>query len=163
MSAVKLDKAVKSIVGVHDNFEENEKGEVTKVTTSVSIEVSLGHGAPVLITKDGVARTHPNDLDLSTKGVGAKIAYLRAIIALVNEIKRLVESGDMDIDISDSDKFVRSIEDEIKSFIDKKESVYQKIRAARNGDESNKVRTFFRSDNGEVVFETTGIKVGGEK
>lgn len=121
---------------------------VSKVTVVTTAELTNGK----IIKGTGVSQTHPDDLDMATEKVGTRIALLRSYIDILNNL------GDIEIDFETFETLEQmksELQNEIQAFIDRKTAMYDRIRANRTGDMTNKVRHFAISEDGKTSVEVT--------
>ena len=118
---------------------------MTVITTAELIDGNIVKGT-------GVSQTHPDDLDMATEKVGTRIALLRSYIDILNNL------GDLKMDyetFETLEQMKSELENEIQAFIDRKTAMYERIRANRTGDMTNKVRHFAISEDGKTSVEVT--------
>lgn len=123
----------------------NVVSKVTVITTAELIDGNIVKGT-------GISQTHPDDLDMATEKVGTRIALLRSYIDILNNL------GDLKMDyetFETLEQMKSELQNEIQAFIDRKTAMYERIRANRTGDMTNKVRHFAISEDGKTSVEVT--------
>lgn len=134
-----------------DSFPEYEKFEGANIVNKITVVTKAATTDGTIIEGKGISQTHPDDLDLATEKTGTRIALLRSYIHILAQLEDSL--SDEDIQKPVLDRMQQELEAEIQAFIDRKETMYQRIRANRTGDMSNKVRHFALSENGKKSVE----------
>lgn len=140
---MKFEEMVK-VIDVRQTVAKNESDQIKSIKVLVFAEDNEGNA----IEGCGVATTHPDDLDLATQKTGFDIAIQRAYIDILKNLASKTEDEKSLIDDG-----VKSFQEEINALISQKEKFYQRIRAIRRGDQTNKVRQFVVAEDGKKALE----------
>lgn len=122
----------------------NDEGNVTDVLVKTN---ALFRGDN--IEGVGMSYTHPEDIDLSTEGVGARLAFLRSMVDIHDRISEYPMSKE---DADELTKSKKDLEKSIEKLINDKEYLFQKIRINRDPVKKaeNSIRTVHISEDGKV-------------
>lgn len=144
---------IEELIKVYDTKEEtfrDSSGRVEKTEVTLFVETPYRK-----FESKGIATVDKKDLDLSTQATGSHIAHLKAsILSLekVGKMKEVTKEEKEELSQATSD-----LKKELEAFIDRKQKFFSRIRDTRNGDYSNKIRVFAKSEDGKKAIEITNL------
>lgn len=98
----------------------------------------------------GVALVHPDDEDLSTEKTGEYIAYMRAVMDLIDNY---LSKPQKQTEKNELVEAKAQIKQELQAFIDYKDKMYKRVRKMRTDKNYRKTEIYAISKDGQVAVK----------